>query len=474
MNERDPARDDEDALEARDPGPEGAAAHALDSDTSRAVDAFVRRSYGALVAKLVRVLGPARLQLAEDVVQEALLRALRHWPARGVPSDPHAWLLTTARNLAFDGLRKRRVGDEVEEELAQLARERGVDALSSRRGAEGLDLGASGSVHRNGAAPAFESPADDTLRMLFLCAHPALPEDVRLPLVLKTVCGFGNSAIAAALLAKEGTIAQKLTRARARLEAEPLAFELPPPARLGERLADVLEVLRLVFNEGYRAHRGEDLVQLELVHEALRLAQLLAEHPATAKPPVHALIALMYLLGARLPARVDEAGEVLTLVQQDRSRWDRRWLSAGFAHFRMSIAGDELTALHAEAAIASLHAGAPDAARTDWPAIRREYDRLLALRDDPVARLNRAVAVAKTDGPAAGLAALEELADDGPLAAYSLRLATRAQFCWLLGRHAEAEQALVGALALPCSAPERRLLERRLVSVRRGEPAPAW
>jgi RNA polymerase sigma-70 factor (ECF subfamily) len=440
------------------------------------LDALVRRGYGELIAKLVRVLGPARLQLAEDVVQEALLRALRHWPTNGVPRDPHAWLLATARNLALDGLRKRRVGERVLQELEALARERGADALSSRRAAGGAEAanGRAPNASASDAASASESPADDTLRLLFLCAHPALPEDVRLPLVLKTVCGFGNSAIAAALLSKEGTIAQKLTRAKARLEAERVVFELPAEERLGERLNDVLEVLRLVFNEGYRAHRGEDLVQVELVHEALRLAKLLAEHPATAKPSVHALIALMYLLGARLPARVDQAGDVLTLAQQDRALWDRRWIAAGFAHFHASIAGTELTALHAEARIASLHAIASDAAHTDWPAIRREYDRLLTLRDDAVVRLNRAVAVAKTDGPAAGLTALDELGDDGPLAAYSLRLATRAQLCWLLGKHAEAELALAAALALPCSAPERRLLERRLAAVQRGERAPAW
>jgi len=463
----------------------GVVAHPAGAEASATLDALVRRGYGELVARLVGVLGPARLQLAEDVVQEALVRALRHWPTRGVPDDPHAWLLATARNLALDGLRKRRVGGRVLQELAALAEERGVDALSSRCGAVATAGSgtASGSAVVDGRAPnasasdaaaALESPADDTLRMLFMCAHPALPEDVRLPLVLKTVCGFGNSAIAAALLSKEGTIAQKLTRAKARLEAERVVFEVPAPGRLGERLADVLEVLRLVFNEGYRAHRGQDLVQQDLVHEALRLAKLLAEHPATAKPSVHAFIAIVYFLGARLPARVDEAGDVQTLAQQDRALWDRGWIAAGFAHFALSIAGTELTALDAEARIASLHAIAPDAASTDWPAIQREYDRLLTLRDDPVVRLNRAVAVAKTDGPAAGLAALDELGDDGPLAAYALRLATRAQLCWLLDRRDEAEQALVGALALQSSDPERRLLTRRLDDLRRGAPAPAW
>jgi RNA polymerase sigma-70 factor (ECF subfamily) len=429
-----------------------------------ALEALLRRGWAVLVARLVRVLGPARLDLAEEVVQEACVRALERWTVSGVPRDPEAWLLATARNLAVDGLRRRRVSERVLTDLSDWAAAHGVDTASS--------------IHAGRRASAEHeldgAPVDDTLRMLFMCAHPALPEDVRLPLVLKSVCGFGTSAIAAALLAKEGTIAQKLSRARARLEVEPIDFALPPVECLAARLDDVLEVLRLVFNEGYRAHRGEDLVRLELVHEAVHLGRLLAEHPATTGPSVHAFLALVHLLGARLPARVDGNGDVLTLAQQDRSRWDRAWLATGFAHLRLSFGGDTLTALHVEAAIASVHAAAPDAASTDWHAIRREYERLLVLRDDPVVRLNHAVAVAKTDGPAAGLAALDELGADGPLATYALRLATRAQLCSLLGRREEAEQALVGALALPCSDPERRLLERRLDDVRRGAPAPTW
>jgi RNA polymerase sigma-70 factor (ECF subfamily) len=376
-----------------------------------------------------------------------------------VPDDPEAWLLRVARNLAVDGLRRRAVGERATLQLAAWERAREGDA--------GDGPGATEPETDDGAL-------DDTLRMMFLCAHPALQEDARVPLVLKTVCGFGNAEIAAALLAKEGTIAQRLTRAKARLEREGARFEMPRGAELDTRLADVLQVLHLLFNEGYRAHRGEELVRLDLVHEAVRLATLLTDDPSTDRPEVHALLALMLLTGARLPARSDEAGELLTLAEQDRSRWDRRWIASGMRHFQRSIAGDEPTAYHAEAAIASFHATARDYAATDWRAIRAEYERLLALRDDPVVRLNRAVAIAKVDGPRAGLAALDELEEDGPLRGYFLRLATRAQLEWDLGQHARAASALEAALALPCSEPERRLLERRLEAVRRGEAARAW
>ncbi|MCB9915515.1 MAG: sigma-70 family RNA polymerase sigma factor [Planctomycetes bacterium] len=406
-----------------------------------------------MVARLVRALGPGQLELAEDVTQEALVRALRAWPVQGVPREPEAWLFRVAKNLALDGLRRRRVGAAIEQELADWAAAREATTPPP---------------------PDDEAPADDTLRMMFLCAHPLLAEDVRLPLVLKSVCGFGNSEIAAALLTKEGTIAQRLTRAKARLAAEGARFELPRGDELDARLDDLLAVLYLVFNEGYRAHRGEALVRVELVYEALRLARLLAAHPATARPDVHALVALMFLSGARLPARQDALGELLTLAEQDRALWDRRWLAAGGAHLARSLGGERLSVYHAEAAIASLHAAAPDYASTDWPAILREYERLLALRDDPVARLNRVVALAKVRGARAALTELEALGDEGPLAEYRLRWAVRAQLAWDLGETGEALRALDAALALPCAEPERRVLERRRAAVAAGEPPPAW
>lgn len=421
-----------------------------------AVEQVARRRYAAMVARLVRALGPAQLELAEDVVQEAFVRALKAWPASGMPDEPERWLYRVAKNLALDGLRRRSLGPRIESELGEWAPSGGDKA---------------GSVE----SAALEGEAlDDTLRMMFLCAHPSLPPESRTALVLKSVSGFGNAEIAAALLAKEATIAQRLTRAKARLVEEHASFELPPPARLIERLDVVLESLYLLFNEGYRAHRGEQLVRVDLVFEAARLTRLLAEHPHTDQPATHALLALVFLTGARVPARTNALGELLTLAEQDRTLWDRSWLSAGMTHFRRAAAGERVTAYHIEAAIASLHACAPTYGATNWGAILGEYDRLLTLRDDPIVRLNRAVALAKVYGAARGLAELEALGDEGPLAGYQLRLATRAHLLWDLGAHADASRALEAALLLPGTEPERRLLERRLAACRRRAPPAPW
>lgn len=416
------------------------------------VDDLFRHKYGRMVAGLCRVLGPARLDLVEDVVQDAMLRALRTWPADGVPDNPEAWVFRAARNLAIDRLRRQKVAAKVEHEL-QLWAER--EALRHE-------------------PPAPAEIADDTLRMLFVCAHPAVPADARVPLILKTVCGLGVQAIARALLQKDATIAQRLVRAKARLQQDEVVFELPPGKELPARLDLVLQVVYLLFNEGYRAHAGHELVREDLVHEAVRLGALLLELDTPRQRTVHALLALMLMQGARLPARVDAAGELLTLAEQDRSRWDRQWLAAGFHHFRASIGGEELTAFHCEAAIASLHAAAPDYASTDWRRIREEYDRLHALAPSPIVELNRAVAIAKLDGPSAGLAVLAPLQRDRSLGDYFLLAATTAHLHWANGDHAAAVRELERALAMPSSEPERRLLQRRLEACRRGDVPPAW
>jgi RNA polymerase sigma-70 factor (ECF subfamily) len=229
-----------------------------------------------------------------------------------------------------------------------------------------------------------------------------------------------------------------------------------------------------MFNEGYRAHRGEDLVRRDLVEEAVRLGTLLAEDEHTARPEVHALLALMFLSGARLPARVDALGEVLTLAEQDRSRWDRHWMAHGFEHFRRSIAGEQLTPWHVEARIASLHAVAPDYVSTDWPAILAAYDQLVAIADTPVVRLNRAVALAKVSGPRAGLAELAALDGAPELGRYGLVAAVAAHMHWQLGEHAAALERFQRALTLTCTGPEARLLTRRRDACRERAPAPAW
>lgn len=413
------------------------------------IEDLFRHRYGRMVAGLTRVLGPSRLDLVEDVVQEAMLRALRSWPVDGVPARPDAWVFAVARNLALDALRKLAVAQRVERELQLWAAPPPADIAT-----DGI--------------------ADDTLRMMFTCSHPSVPAEARVPLVLKTVSGFGVEAIAAALLQKPGTIAQRLTRAKARLQAETVAFEVPEARALRERLHLVLQVLYLMFNEGYRSHRGTELVHKDLVEDAVRLCALLLEHAATARPEVHALLSLMLLLGARLPARTDDAGELLTLRQQDRRLWDQEWLRCGFWHFRAAIGGDELTAYHCEAAIASVHAAAADYDATDWPRVLGEYDRLLAIAPSPVVRLNRLVAVAKVHGARPALQQLGELQRDAALAEYLLLPATAAQLHWQLGDHAAAAAQLEAALQLPGSEPEQRLLRRRLDACRRGEPPPPW
>jgi RNA polymerase sigma-70 factor (ECF subfamily) len=412
------------------------------------IEHLFREQYGRMVAGLTRVFGPQQLDLVEDIVAEAMLRALKTWPFEGTPDDPRAWLVRVARNLGLDALRRRATAARKLDEL------RRWEAAAPAAGEQEI--------------------ADDTLRMMFTCCHPALAAHEQVALTLKTLCGFGVSEIAAALLAKEATIAQRLSRAKARLQRERVAFDVPAGEELGERLTAVLDVLYLLFNEGYRAHRGDEVVRGELVHEAIRLGAELLKLPATAQPRVHALLALMYLLGARLPARLGGGGEILTLAEQDRSLWDRRWLAAGAEHFRRAMQGAAVTALHTEAAIAACHAAAPRYADTDWSAILARYDELLALAPSPIVRLNRAVALAKVRGVAAGLAEVEALGDEPALRAYALLPATRALLEWHVGRRAAAAASFAAALALGCTQPERALLERRLRECEAGAAAPAF
>lgn len=413
------------------------------------VDGLFRHRYGQLVAQLCRALGPGRLDLCEDVVQEAVLRALRTWPATGVPDDPAAWLFRVARNAAFDALRRQRLGDSVHERLA---------------------------AERPDAAPPSppESPiTDDTLRLLFVCAHPDVPADARVPLLLKTVCGLSVPAIARGLLLGEAAVAQRLVRAKAKLQ-QGARFALPEPHELPPRLDLVQQALYLLFNEGYRAHAGASLHSQDLIDEAVRLQALLLQRDELATPAGEALLALMLLQGARSPARTDADGDLVPLARQDRKHWNQQWLAAGFAHFRRSIGGPVRTPFHVEAAIASVHAMARTYADTDWARILQHYDELAAHSPTPVVRMNRAVAVGKVHGAAAGLAALEGLEDERAFADYALLSAVAAQLHWERGDHAAAATALRRALGQAMSEPERRLLQRRLLACERGEPVGPW
>tara|TARA_R110002072_G_scaffold4174_1_gene29326 strand:- start:68 stop:1354 length:1287 start_codon:yes stop_codon:yes gene_type:complete len=419
------------------------------------VDDLFRHRYARMVAGLCRVLGPAKLELAEDVVQEAMMRALRVWPAEGVPEQPHAWVFRVARNLALDSLRRQKIADRVGDELQRWA-------------------AAEASTHPATAPSDPDQIGDDTLRMLFLCAHPDVPSDARVPLILKNVCGLGVPAIARALLKKDATIAQRLVRAKAKLQTIGAEFAMPSSDELPERTAVVLQVIYLMFNEGYRAHAGETLIRSDLIDEAVRLNALLVERTDTRSPAAHALLALLLMLGSRIPARTNDRGDLITLAQQDRSKWDRRWIACGFHHFKLSISGREMTAYHCEAAIASHHAIATTYADTDWQNILDEYDRLLTIAPSPIVRLNRAVAVGKVHGASAGLQELKHLEHDQALHDYFLLGAVTAQLHWERGDHAPAVTALEHALSQPCSDPERRLLEQRLQACRNQEPPPPW
>lgn len=397
-----------------------------------------------MVAALTRSFGPAHLQLAEEVVQEALIQALRRWPFHGVPDNPTAWLYRVARNGALDRLRRDQrfnvKEDDIKRSLATAQASAG-DFAQTRFNAE---------------------ITDDQLRLIFLCCHPRLTRASRVALTLKTVMGLSVGEIAGAFLSRDTAVAQRITRAQRKIRYGDFPFEVPEPKDLEERLDGVLEVLYLAFNEGYSSHRGDQLLRRDLCLEALRLTLCLATSPLTERPSVHALAALMHFQICRFDARLDTQGELVLLPNQDRGRWHPRHLRAAFHHLGLAINGDHETVYHLQAAIAAQHASAGNAASTDWGTIADLYDRLLEVQPSPVVALNRAVAVARLHGPRAGLKLVEPLRDHPALAGYYLLGATRGQWLLELDRPEEAIQAFEEALQCPCSRPELRFLRRQL------------
>jgi RNA polymerase sigma-70 factor, ECF subfamily len=393
-----------------------------------------RHQSSRIVAHLMRLLGPAQLELAEEAVQEAMLRALETWPERGLPENAAGWLYRVAHNLAIDAIRRHRIGGEKSAEyVAALDRSAGV-------------------------AP---DDTDDELRLVFMCCHPAIPPDARVVLSLKVAGGFNVREIARAFLADDAAIAQKLVRAKNRIREKGLTLDMPRGEELRKRLDSVLDVIYLMFNEGYAAHEGEDLIRTDLCFEALRLGQLIASSSIPA-PRVDALMAVMALQAARLPARTDVAGDLILLEDQDRGRWDQRLIAIGFHHFDRSMAGDEVSEYHVQAAIAATHARAENREAVDWPMILGLYDQLYAMNRSPVVALNRAVAIARVRGAAEALESIEPLGGEVKLRGYYLFLAVRGHLLLELGRRAEAVECFAEALNCRCSEPERRFLRRRI------------
>lgn len=404
-----------------------------------ATEHFFRHESARLVATLAGQFGAQRLQWVEDVVQEALVRALQTWPYRGVPDNPAAWLTQTARHLALDQLRREQRWNE---------REEGISAEQARWMAVPLE-----------AAPDDANLRDDTLRLMFVCCHPQLSPEAQIALALRTLCGLSPAEIAAAFVTSEAAISKRLVRARQRIRELALPFELPEAHDLAQRLDAVLASLYLLFNEGYKASSGEHLVRSDLCHEAIRLTELLATHQHTGLPQCHALLALMLLSAARLPARTDDTGGILRLHEQDRSLWDQSLIQRGLQHLQLSARGDTLTEYHLEAGIAACHSTATDHGTTDWARILMLYDQLVLLTPSPVVALNRAIAVGRVHGAQSGL---EALAAVQGLDFYLSLHAARGAFAAELGQTEAAAAHYREALALASLTSERSFLERQL------------
>ena len=413
-------------------------------DVSRVVEHLFRHEAGKLVSSLAGIFGIHNLSLAEDVVQEALVRALQTWPYYGIPENPAAWLMRTARNLALDVLRREKVFRDKTPQITALMEH--LSASSS-----------------DGAVIECESDLkDDTLRLIFACCHPLIPAEAQVALALKTLCGFGTLEIARAFLTTEATIAKRLTRAKQKLREAGIAFEIPVGEELARRLDSVSQTLYLLFNEGYKASTGQTLVKKELCQEAIRLAGFLVEHPAGNQPSMHGLLALMLLNAARLPARVDTGGNILRLKEQDRSSWNQAMIARGMFHLAQSGVGDKLSKFHLEAGIAACHCAAPDYDSTDWRSILSLYDRLVLLDGSAVVALNRAVAVANVHGPDAGIAAIEAIRNREQLHSYYLLYAVLGDFEALRGNFAEAAGLFRQAAELAGLESERAFLRQRI------------
>lgn len=405
------------------------------------IDHLFRHHAGQMVSVLCRLFGFDRIDMIEDAVQDALIAALRKWPFSGVPENPTAWLAQTAKNRLIDRLRR----DGRSESTAD------------------LDL----------ADPSNESPiyfpseiAEDQLRMIFACCHPSIPPDSQVALTLKTVGGFSVAEITSAYLSNNETVRKMLTRAKLRLRDNGVKFDIPIAGEITSRLNAVLKVLYLMFNEGYGASGGNELVRRDLCFEAIRLVELLTAHPVTTAPKVHAAAALFLFQASRLPARTDHAGELVLLADQDRSLWDNEMIGRGIRHMRLSASGDEISSLHLEAEIAAAYTLAPDYSATDWGRILECHTLMQRLSFSRVAELNRSVVIGQINGPQAGLDALEALHNRQRMADYNLFHIIRGHLLAELGRVDDARSSFKRARELTKNEAVARFITRRIGELR--------
>jgi RNA polymerase sigma-70 factor (ECF subfamily) len=420
------------------------------------LDCLYRVDSGRILATLIRLLGD--FDLAEEAMHEAFAAALSLWPSSGVPGNPRPWLISTARFKAIDTLRRRARFDASQDELARYLEAQS----SSAEGSNDVDF-----------------LEDDRLRLIFTCCHPSLAPEARVALTLREVCGLTTEEIAKAFLTTPRTLAQRIVRAKAKIREERIPYEVPMPQELPERLGAVLQVIYLVFNEGYSAAAGAEVTRAELTGEAIRLGRLLTElqpepegvfpevmFPEITGSEVTGLLALMLLQESRRAARTSPTGELILLENQDRARWNRAQIAEGVALLEKALNSQQKSrrfgAYTLQAAIAAVHAEAESVAATDWRQIVALYDQLLRIQPSPVVQLNRAVAIAMRDGPEAGLAQIDAVLENGELANYYLAHSARADMYRRLGRTAEARASYEKALALTQQEPERQFLQGRI------------
>jgi RNA polymerase sigma-70 factor (ECF subfamily) len=405
---------------------------------STTIDTLYRSESGRVLATLVRLLGD--LDLAEESMHEAFATALESWPQTGIPDNPRPWLISTARFKAIDVMRRRARFDGAQRDL--------VAHMEARVDDSPLDLGVD------------EEIEDDRLRLIFTCCHPALPPEGQVALTLREICGLTTEEIARSFLVTPAALAQRIVRAKTKIRDTPIPYEVPTPEELPERLDAVLQVVYLVFNEGYSAAAGAEVTRADLTGEAIRLGRLLTD--LQPEPEVIGLLSLMLLQESRRAARSSPTGELILLENQDRSLWNREQIAEGMALVEKALKSRRFGAYTLQAAIAAVHAEAESMAATDWRQIVALYDRLLQIQPSPVVELNRAVAIAMRDGPEAGLTHIDAVLAHGELANYYLAHSARADMCRRLGRTAEARSAYEKALALTQQKPERQFLEERI------------
>jgi RNA polymerase sigma-70 factor (ECF subfamily) len=408
---------------------------------SRTIETLYRSESGRVLATLVRLLGD--FDLAEESMHEAFAAALESWTLAGIPNKPRPWLISTARFKAIDAIRRRVRFGGAQRDLVALVESRDNDTSIEIED---------------------EEIEDDRLRLIFTCCHPALPPEGQVALTLREICGLTTEEIARAFLVTPATLAQRIVRAKAKIREASIPYEVPAPQELPERLGAVLQVIYLVFNEGYSTAVGAEVTRAELTGEAIRLGRLLAE--LQPEPEVIGLLALMLLQESRRTARTSPGGELVLLEHQDRSLWNRAQIAEGVALVEKALKTRRFGPYTLQAAIAAVHAEAESAAATDWRQIVAMYNQLVLIQPSPVVDLNRAVAIAMRDGPEAGLTHIDAVMENGELANYYLAHSARAELYRRLGRNAEARASYERALALTQQGPERQFLQARILQLK--------